>query len=138
MSISLGSASGVAVVGNAPGKTMSPGKGFLVSLPDPSARERGGETWREELRESECSGNGRKLELICLDSGGAGGSLVLSVAWRLRVGLPAGGVAKDVALAVEAPVCWGLANAAATGCGELLVLAEKDGPKTSSKDLSLE
>jgi hypothetical protein len=64
----------------------------------------GGETWREDVSDSVVSPNGRKLELICLDSGGGGGSAT-TVAWRLTLGeVAVPGVANDPALAVDVPV----------------------------------
>lgn len=106
----------------------------MLSLPDPSAREAGGDTCRDDVNDSGASGNGRKLELICLDSGGAGGSFV-NVAARLTFGEDAGGVAAEPTLPAE--VSGGKVLNDVGGGGDALDLAGgSDGPKTSSKVVS--
>jgi hypothetical protein len=80
--------------------------------------------------ESSCEGKGRKLELICLDSGGGGGSMACGIS-RFAA---AGGEVEGVGNPLPFPVCvrmgraeLGVASVAAAG---------KDGPNTFSKDLS--
>jgi hypothetical protein len=50
--------------------------------------------------------------------------------------LAAGGVLYEPALAVEAPVCWGLNEVCGGGGGVAEALGGNEGPKRSSKDLS--
>ena len=117
-----------------------------VSAPvDPSPdRLAGAETCRDEVKESSWVGNGRKLELICLDSGGGGGS---SLAWGSSLAVPGGGEVDVAGNPIPLPV-WALTGRAEFDAfesplsllklvdGASVAAAPNDGPKTFSKDLS--
>jgi hypothetical protein len=107
---------------------LSAAKEYWPSGPVLSWREPGGDTCRDDVKESEWSGKGRKLELICLDSGGAGGS-VCKAAARLILGDDAGGVGADRMLAADVSIVCDL-----VGIGGVALVPT--GPKTSSKVVS--
>ncbi len=109
----------------------------------------GADTCREDVTESSCDGKGKKLELICLDSGGGGGSSVEDGISRLvaEVGDPEGGgkvfppvVCCRTGRADEADPVDGdrtdFSGLKLVGGGSLLTAVPNAGPNTFSKDRS--
>ena len=89
------------------------GRGVGVSVCP--KRLKGGDTWRDDDRDSTASENGR-FGVASLDSGG-GGRPLGRFAGRLKFGVAEVGVANEPALPVEVPVVCGLKMALAGGGG---------------------